>query len=79
MSQAMDSSTTERSIDDPSGWTGFTSMASLVEEAQQVRCGANALLTLEFSSLTTFSRGNAKMGYGAPAALFPLPQLVFQN
>jgi CRISPR-associated endoribonuclease Cas6 len=61
------------------GWTGCTSLASLVEEAQQVRFGRNALLTMEFASLTTFSRGNAKTGYGAHAALFPLPQLVFQN
>jgi CRISPR-associated endoribonuclease Cas6 len=66
-------------VDDPSDWTGFTSLARLVEEAQQVRSGSNALLTLDFASLTTFNRGNAKTGYGAHAVLFPLPQLVFQN
>ncbi|HYU73040.1 MAG TPA: CRISPR system precrRNA processing endoribonuclease RAMP protein Cas6 [Ktedonobacteraceae bacterium] len=66
-------------VDDPSGWTGFTSLESLVEEAQQVRFGGNAPLTLEFASLTTFSRGSAKVRYGAHHVMFPQPTFVFQN
>lgn len=65
--------------DDPGGWTGFTSLSSLVEQAKQAKFDREATLTLEFASLTTFSRGNSKEGYGTYSALFPLPQLVFQN
>jgi CRISPR-associated endoribonuclease Cas6 len=67
------------SNDDPTGWTGFTSLANLVEKAQQTRMGKNMTFTLEFASLTTFSRGNAKIGYGLHPVVFPLPQFVFQN
>ena len=65
--------------DDPSGWTGFASLASLVEQAKQMRFGNNASLTLEFASLTAFSRGNARTGYGMHHVILPLPQLVFQS
>ena len=35
--------------------------------------------TLEFGSLTTFSRGSNKNGYGTHAAMFPQPQFIFSN
>jgi CRISPR-associated endoribonuclease Cas6 len=65
--------------DDPDGWTGFTSLANLIEKAQQVRFGREPSLTLEFASLTAFSRGNSHMGYGTYHVLFPHPQQVFQS
>ena len=65
--------------DDTSGWTDFATLADLVERAKQARFGHNPALTLEFASLTTFSRGSAKVGYGGYHALFPLPEMVFQN
>lgn len=65
--------------DDPSGWTGFTSLTSLVEKAKQMTFGRTASLTLEFGSLTTFCRGNNKTGYGMQHIMLPLPQLVFQS
>ena len=65
--------------DDPSGWTGFTSLTTLVEQAKAMRFASNATFTLEFASLTTFSRGSSKNGYGTHAAMFPLPQFIFSN
>jgi CRISPR-associated endoribonuclease Cas6 len=65
--------------DDPTGWTNFTSPATLVENAERMRFSNEAALTLEFGSLTAFSRGHARVGYGAHHMLFPLPQAVFQN
>lgn len=65
--------------DDPTGWTGFTSLANLIEEAKQVKSGHPATLTLEFGALTSFSRGSNKVGYGSHQAMLPLPQFVFQN
>jgi len=65
--------------DDPTGWTGFTSLASLVEQAQQARFGSSASFTLEFASLTTFNRGSSKSGYGSYPVMLPLPLFVFQN
>jgi CRISPR-associated endoribonuclease Cas6 len=44
-----------------------------------MRFASNTSLTLEFASLTTFSRGSSKNGYGTHAAMFPLPQLIFSN
>src|SRR5438477_13172556 len=67
------------SHDDPSGWTGFTSLPALVEKAQQMRFGSHASLTLEFASLTTFNRGGRKSTYGVQQVMLPLPQYVFQN
>ena len=64
--------------DDPSGWTGFTSFAQLVEKAKTLRWGKAEPLALEFASLTTFNRGNAKnRAYGNHFARLPLPQYIF--
>jgi CRISPR-associated endoribonuclease Cas6 len=61
-------------------WTGFTTLHSLVEQASQHSFALrNSGLTLEFATLTTFSRGNHKTGYGAHHVLLPLPWHVFQN
>ena len=66
--------------DDASGWTGFTSLTTLVEQAKGMRAGTPSSLTFEFASLTTFSRGTARnSGYGNYPALFPLPHLAFSN
>jgi len=65
--------------DDPASWTGFTSLDALVEQARQRRIGKNAALTLEFASLTTFSRGSARTKYGSHQVMLPLPLFVFQN
>jgi CRISPR-associated endoribonuclease Cas6 len=65
--------------DEDAGWTGFVGLESLIERAQQKRFGKSATLTLEFASLTTFARGNAKNGYGMHHVMFPLSQLVFQS
>jgi CRISPR-associated endoribonuclease Cas6 len=65
--------------DDTSGWTGFTSLATLVEQARAMRFSSLPSFTLEFASLTTFSRGSNKNGYGTHPAMFPLPQLIFSN
>jgi CRISPR-associated endoribonuclease Cas6 len=65
--------------DEPAGWSGFTSLTNLVEEARQARFGGPVPLTLEFCSLTSFSRGNRKVGYGMHQVMLPLPQMVFQN
>ena len=65
--------------DDPNGWTNFASPASLIEKAEQMRFSTDTLLTLEFGSLTAFSRGHSRVGYGTYQLLFPLPQAVFQN
>jgi CRISPR-associated endoribonuclease Cas6 len=65
--------------DDAMGWTGFTSLATLVEEARQKRFGREGTLTLEFASLTSFNRGNRKVGYGSFQMMLPMPQFVFQN
>ena len=65
--------------DDTTGWTGFTSLATLVEQAKTMRSNSNATFTLEFGTLTTFSRGNSKTGYGTHAAMFPQPQFIFSN
>jgi CRISPR-associated endoribonuclease Cas6 len=67
------------SKDDPTGWTGFTSLTSIVEKAQKTYFGKNAAFTLEFGSLTTFSRGSSKNGYGTHHVMVPLPLFVFQN
>ncbi len=64
--------------DPPTGPTGFVSLASLVEQASQTPFHRHSALKLEFTSLTTFSRGN-KASYGNYPALLPLPELVFQN
>jgi CRISPR-associated endoribonuclease Cas6 len=64
--------------DDPSGWTGFTSFSNFAEKAKALKLGKVEALTLEFDSLTTFNRSNAKSrAYGGYHALLPLPQYVF--
>jgi CRISPR-associated endoribonuclease Cas6 len=65
--------------DDASGWTGFTSLTTLVEQAKAKRFSSTSSFTLEFGTLTTFSRGSSKNGYGTHAAMFPQPQFVFSN
>ena len=64
--------------DDPSGWTGFTSLSSLVEKTKRLRLSSVQPLTLEFASLTTFNRNNMRSkSYGPHYARLPLPQYVF--
>ncbi len=63
----------------PSSQCGFTSLTTLVEQVQTLRGKALQQLTLEFSSLTTFSRTSTRSGYGTHHALLPLPSYVFIN
>ena len=64
--------------DDASGWTGFTSFASLLEKAHTLRLGKVEPFAMEFASLTTFNRANKRSQvYGGHHALLPLPQYVF--
>ena len=64
--------------DDASGWTGFTSFASLLEKAHALKLGKVEPLAMEFASLTTFNRANKRSQvYGGHHALLPLPQYVF--
>jgi len=64
--------------EEPSGWSGFTSLAGLVEQAQATTMGNCKTLKLEFATLTTFNRSNARSrAYGAHYALFPLPMYIF--
>lgn len=65
--------------DESAGWTGYTTLATLVEQARALPPRRASALTLEFASLTTFNRGNSKTGYGAHQVMLPLPQFVFQN
>jgi hypothetical protein len=66
------------SPDDPSGWTGFTSFASLVEQARARSLGRAQLLELEFASLTTFNWLHiANKIYGSHYARLPLPRYLF--
>ena len=65
-------------LDDPSGWTGYTSLTDLVEKAKSLKLGKVEPLALEFASLTTFNRGGAKTrAYGNHPARLPLPHYVF--
>ena len=64
--------------DDAAGWTDFTSFATLVERAKQVKPGKTQMLKLDFASLTAFSRYDQKSKiYGNHYARLPLPQYVF--
>ncbi len=63
----------------PSGQCGFTSLTTLIEQVRTMRSKALQQLTLEFSSLTTFSRTSIRTGYGTHHALLPLPSYVFPN
>jgi CRISPR-associated endoribonuclease Cas6 len=73
------------SPDDTSGWTGFTSFASLADKARALRLSKSQLLTLEFDALTTFNRLRPRGSsddepgstYGSHFARLPLPEYVF--
>jgi len=66
------------SPDDPSGWTGFTSFADLVDRALSRKMGSQPSLTLEFASLTACNWINrADKTYGNYFARLPLPRYVF--
>jgi len=65
--------------DDPASWTGFTSLADLVEQARQARFHREATLTLDFATLTVFNSGSKKVGYGPHPLMLPLPMFVFKN
>ena len=61
-----------------SDWTGFTSFATLVETARQMKLGNPEPLVLHFDSLTTFNRINLKnRTYGNHYARVPWPVYVF--
>ncbi|MGH2498448.1 MAG: CRISPR system precrRNA processing endoribonuclease RAMP protein Cas6 [Ktedonobacteraceae bacterium] len=63
---------------DPTGWTGFTSFANMVDAARAIKPANIIPLKLEFASLTAFNRGNAKnRAYGNYSARLPLPNYVF--
>jgi len=64
--------------DTHAGWTGFTSLTTLVEKAQTLRLGKVEPLAMEFASLTAFNRSNQRSQvYGGHYARLPLPQYVF--
>jgi len=64
--------------EDNTGWTGVETFAAMVERAKRTPPGKIDYLELEFSSLTTFSRGSSKQkDYGNHHARLPLPQYVF--
>jgi len=64
--------------DDRTGWTGFTPLATLVEQVQALQLSGAENFRLEFGSLTTFNRSNARSrGYGPHYARLPLPQYIF--
>jgi CRISPR/Cas system endoribonuclease Cas6 (RAMP superfamily) len=66
------------SNDDPSGWAGFTSFTTLAEKAKTLKLGATEPLTLEFATLTSFNRNNARnKAYGVHQARLPLPLYIF--
>jgi len=65
------------SPEDPSGWTGYTSFARLVERVRNVRLTSEEVLQGEFASLATFHRGTAESIYGKHYALVPLPDYIF--
>ncbi|GHO95702.1 hypothetical protein KSF_057500 [Reticulibacter mediterranei] len=66
--------------DDRTGWTGFTPLSSLVERIQALRLAGGENFRLEFNSLTTFNRSNARSrNYGPHYARLPLPQYIFPS
>src|SRR5205807_3852017 len=62
---------------DPSGWTGFTTFAKLVDTAKQLKLGNPEPLTLQFGSLTTCNRSNRT--YGNHFVRLPWPQHIFPS
>jgi len=67
------------SNDDPDAWTGFISLPNLIEQARQITGTRASTLTLDFTTLTAFNRGNSTIRYGNYPLLLPLPQFVFPN
>ncbi len=64
--------------DDRAGWTGFTSFTTLVEQVKERQLASVEPLTLEFASLTAFSRGSQKgKEHGNYYARLPLPHYIF--
>jgi len=64
--------------DDASGWCGFTTLSTLVEQIKGAPVEKVQMLTLEFSSLTTFNRSNQNdKRYGNHYAMLPLPLYIF--
>lgn len=64
--------------DDPSGWTGCTSLLEMIERARAQHLASVHPLTLEFASLTTFNRTNIRTrNYGPHYARLPLPTYIF--
>lgn len=64
--------------DNRTGWTGFTPLTTLVEQVQNFRLSGAENFRLEFDSLTTFNRSNARSrGYGPHYARLPLPQYIY--
>ncbi len=64
--------------DDPSGWTGFTTCETMVEQAKTRRLLPAQPLEVEFASLTTFNRiHNSTKLFGKYYARLPLPSYVF--
>jgi len=60
------------------GWTGYGSFQDLVERVRGLHLGKIEHLHLEFSSLTTFSRGSIRQrDFGNHYARLPLPNYVF--
>ena len=66
------------SPDDPSGWTGFTSFADLVDCTLSRKMGSQPSLILEFASLTAMNWINRDdKTYGNYYARLPLPRYIF--
>ncbi len=64
--------------DDPSGWTGFTTCETLVEQARTRRLLPAQPLEMEFASITAFNRiHHSSRPYGNHYARLPLPSYVF--
>lgn len=64
--------------DDTSKWTGFTTFATLVEQAKAREAGNTMFLEVEFASLTTFNWMHMPNKiYGNHYARLPLPHYLF--
>ncbi|GAC1461878.1 MAG: hypothetical protein NVS4B12_08680 [Ktedonobacteraceae bacterium] len=64
--------------EDRTSWTGCSTFQDLAERVRALRLGKVEHLQLEFSSLTTFSRGSVKQkDSGSYYARLPLPHYVF--
>jgi hypothetical protein len=64
--------------DDHAGWTGYTTFNNLVETIKAKQLDKVEPLTLEYASLTAFSRGSEKgKEHGNYFARLPLPHYIF--